>query len=513
MKHIPEIRNDNHIPTLYVQDAPYLAFAGEVHNSSGSSLAYMQDYIWPSIKELNLNTLIVPIYWELMEKVEGTYDYTLMDGIIQQARSNQKHLILLWFGLWKNGESMYVPGWMKQDSQKYFRVQTVGGEKLDTISPFCYAAVEKDKNALSHIMSHLKEIDESESTVIAVQVENEIGVLGAERDYCKQANDAFLEKIPALLKEDGMDSLDWKAGFGDNAEDFFMAYYYAKAVNEIAEAGKKEYPIPLYVNAWLEQHPWYPGTYPSGGPIKRVHHIWKKAAPAISVLAPDIYVPYAIDVMDEYHYEDNPLLIPEARKDAVTASYCWYAFMKHHAICYSPFGIEDLGLPSEMVTKPPKEVMAELNINPIMFETDGGKEYLSQVYALLEQIQPLYFKYRGTKQMQTFIKRSDTDLGTAIRFKNYDVLVEYFPAPPGNPIATGTIFELAENQFLMMGMMHRVSFRVKPGENKKIRALKLESGTISNGTWVPQRQLNGDEQMNFNFGPSPTCMLVELYQY
>ncbi len=125
MKQIPEIRNENGIPTLFVKGEPFLAFAGEVHNSSASSLEYMEERVWNNIEGLNLNTLIVPVYWELVEQEEGRYDFSLVDGIIGQARAYGKHLILLWFGLWKNSESMYVPGWMKQDSDTYFRVKKV----------------------------------------------------------------------------------------------------------------------------------------------------------------------------------------------------------------------------------------------------------------------------------------------------------------------------------------------------------------------------------------------------
>ena len=96
---------------------------------------------------------------------------------------------------------------------------------------------------------------------------------------------------------------DWKSAFGDDAEEYFMAYHFAKAVEQITDAGRKEYPLPCYANAWLRQYPWYAGSYPSGGPVCEVHKIWKMAAPALFTLAPDIYVPYVANAMDEYSYE------------------------------------------------------------------------------------------------------------------------------------------------------------------------------------------------------------------
>ena len=513
MKRIPEIKRENGIPTLFAREQPFLAFAGEVHNSSASSLAFMEERVWPAIEGMNLNTLIVPLYWELVEPEEGKFDFRLLEGLTAQAQSRDMHLILLWFGLWKNSESMYVPNWMKLDSNKYFRVKKANGEKIDTISPFCSAAIEKDARAFSRVMARLREIDEDHSTVIAIQVENEIGVLGTERDYCEAAQCAFAEEIPDTMAAKFRVKGNWKAAFGTDAEEYFMAYYFAQAVETITREGRKEYPLPCYANAWLKQHPWYPGSYPSGGPVKGVHRIWKYMAPSLFTLAPDIYVPSAAAVMEEYHYENNPLLIPEARKDAVTASYCLYAFTRHHAVCYSPFGIEDLGLPADQVMKPSKEVMKELNINPIMFETDGGKEYLSKVYDVMEQMKPLYFKYRGTGHMQSYLKCSETDLGTYFRFDEYDILTDYFPSMPGIPISAGVIYELDQNKFLMVGMMSRMTFRVKPGENRKVRALKLEDGELVQGEWKPGHIQNGDEQMQFHFGPSPSWLYVELYKY
>lgn len=509
---IPKIVPMGGIPTLYVKGEPFLAFAGEVHNSSGNSLEYMERQVWPNVEGLNLNTLIVPVYWELVEPREGEFDFSLPDGIIAQARERGMHLIFLWFGLWKNSESMYVPGWMKLDQKTYFHVRKVNGETIDTISPFCEAAVNKDARAFGEWMAHLRKVDEEASTVIMVQVENEIGLLGTERDYSLLANRAFDGEVCDELKQEFAVSGNWKEAFGADAEEYFMAYHFARAVERIAGAGRERYPLPCYVNTWLKQYPWYPGSYPSGGPVKEVHRIWKRVAPSLCTLAPDIYLPYAPDVMDEYHDEGNPLLIPEARKDGVTASYALYAFMQHHALCYSPFGVEDLGLPPEAVVKPPQEVMAALNINPIMFETDGGKRYLSEIYDLLEQMKPLYFRYRGTRQMKSYIRHADTDRGVYLNLTKYDVLVDFYPSAPGTPVSAGVIFELEPDRFLICGMMSNLTFRMKPGEKGMVRGLRLEDGTVRNGRWIPNHIQNGDEQMQFRLGPDPTCLMAELYK-
>ncbi len=383
MKGIPEIREENGIPTLYVGDAPFFAYAGEVHNSSASSLEYMEKCVWDKVEGLYLNTLLVPIYWEQVEPEEGIFRYEVIDGLLNQARQRNMKLIFLWFGLWKNGESMYVPEWVKQDSQKYFRVQKGNQEKLNTISPFCEAAVEKDAAAFANIMEYIGEQDKGYNTVIVMQVENEVGLLGSDRDYCEAAEEKFAMQIPERMAEEYEIKGTWSEAFGEDAGEYFMAYYFAVALERIASRGREIYPIPCYTNAWLKQHPWYAGSYPSGGPVRDVHRIWKIAAPSLFTLAPDIYVPYTVDIMESYSYPGNPLFIPEVRKDAVTASYCLYAFMELHAICYSPFGIEDLGLLPEEVEKPSAEVMAALNINPAVFMTEGGREMSRIVFSAM----------------------------------------------------------------------------------------------------------------------------------
>lgn len=513
MKQIPQIKNESGIPTLYVNGEPFFALSGEIHNSSASNLEYMQENVWENIKDMHLNSLIVPLYWELIEPVEGEFDFTLVDGLIKQAKANGMHLTFLWFGLWKNGESMYVPGWMKRDAQTYFRVKKINGESINTISPLCEKAVEKDANAFSKIMKYIKEVDEDDSTVIMMQVENEIGTLGTGRDYCVAANDEFSKEIPEALSKAFNQKGTWKEAFGVEAEEAFMAYYFAKAVEQITAAGQAEYPIPCYANAWLKQYPWYPGSYPMGGPVKEMHKIWKLTAPSLFTLAPDIYVPYVADVMGEYSYEGNPLFIPEVRKDAVTASYCLYAFARHNAICYSPFGIEELALSPDAIDKPPMEVMIALNIDPSAFDITGSKEYLSRIYELIEEMKPLYLKYRGTDKLHSYLKKNDVDFGAYISTKKYDISVAYAPKLPSKPLGAGMIYELSEDKFLVIGMQSTITFRAKEGQNVKVEIAKMEEGTVKNGKWIPGRVLNGDEKMSIHLGDMSSCIMVEVFQY
>ena len=513
MSNLPEIRKYNGIDTLFVHNEPFIVLSGELHNSSASNLEFMEKNVWPNLKGINMNTVILPIYWELIEKEEGIFDFSILDGIINQARENNMHLVLLWFGLWKNSESMYVPGWMKKDTSTYFRAKKVNGEAINTISPLCQAAIEKDANALAHIMAHIKEIDEKENTVIIIQVENEIGLMGTDRDYSIVGESEFAKNVPAEIEKEFSVHGSWTECFGYEAGEYFMAYHFSKAVEYITKAAQKEYNLPCYANAWLKQYPWRLGSYPCGGPVASMHKMWKLMAPSLFCLAPDIYVSYVPQIMEEYTQNGNALFIPEVRKDAVTASYALYAFGKYNAIGYSPFAIEEYGMKPEEIDKPPMAVMVALNIDPTAFDIEGSKEYLARVYKLMEEIKPLYFKYRGTPNLKSFMKTSEIDYGSFLEFENYDFQIGYAPKQPRKPLAAGMIYQVSENSFYIIGMMCNINVLPKLGENKKVDILKFEEGEFENGEWKSCRVLNGDEKMAMHLNDKPSCYYIELYKY
>lgn len=523
MNVISEIKSDRGIPTLYVEGNPFQAFAGEVHNSAAYDPKKMEKEIWQKMDQIHLNTLIVPVYWETLEPEEGRYDFTLVDTLLEQAARYGKKLILLWFGLWKNAESAYVPAWMKKDTKTCFRAEMYGGERLNTISPFCMAAVEKDAAAFARLMAHIRETDRNH-TVIMMQVENEVGLLGTDRDYCPQAEKAFAETVPDCLlaaagqagwiRRDEMNAAErpgWVEIFGEDASEIFSAWCFASALEKIALAGRKEYPLPCYANVWLKQFPWYAGSYPSGGPVEDILWVWKTAAPSLCTIAPDIYVSYVADVMETYCRTDNPLLIPEVRKDAVTASYAFYAFMNHHALCYAPFGIEDLWQEEEI--RLPAQVMDALKLDPLSFDLAGTKETLGEVYRLLGEIQPMYLKYRGTPHLKCFLKKTAGEQGCYLKFGSYDVEIQYFPHTAGAPASAGAVFELDENRFLIIGMMCSVKFHTKPGDHRKADFLRKETGTFRNGEWECTQRQNGDEKIVTMIYSMPGCVKIEMFKY
>ncbi|MFY9855748.1 MAG: beta-galactosidase, partial [Terracidiphilus sp.] len=262
---------------LLVEGRPFLILGGQIHNSSAWPSELPQ--VWESMAALHANTIEAPVYWEQFEPQQGRFDFTNVDAIVEGARAHNLHVVLLWFGTWKNGKMHYVPGWVKSDTVRFPRTIRSDGEPIDVLSPMSRNTLEADKSAFVALMRHLKQIDNERHTVILVQVENESGNLGSVRDNSPESNREFAGPVPAdLLAAAGKKPGTWAEAFGAEADEIFQAYHQAKYINEIVAAGKREFAIPCYINAWLgnsieesEQRQMdEPGVrYPSGGAVQK----------------------------------------------------------------------------------------------------------------------------------------------------------------------------------------------------------------------------------------------------
>lgn len=485
---IPTLEITGKKATLLSDGKPFLMLAGEAHNSSGSSLTYMKESVWPYLRPLNLNTLVVTVTWELLEPVPGEFDFSLPDGLIQQAEEEGVKLVFLWFGLWKNGMSTYVPDWVKQDRGTYFFMRDRWGKPVNAVSPLCQAGVERDAAAFTALMSHLKEFDVNR-TVLMVQVENEMGLLGDCRDFSPAAEKAYAEAVPTDAADFCGVNGTWDEAFGEEAPELFMTYHYAKATKQIAAAGKAVYPIPLYVNAWLEQHPWTPGTYPAGGPIARHMDWWKQFAPAVDFQSPDIYLPDFEAVCREYTAMGNPLFIPEARPSQDSASNVFSAVGKFGALGFSPFAIETVGKEGP---SPDKSLLGGLNIMAEAFNHYRSGEYLGLSYRLLGGMTELLCKYRCTSHMMGFTRGID-EVGGLVKFSKYDFRIDYMPNSVESPKGGGLIIELSDDEFLFCGLNYHVTPLPKNNDPSHVEYVSITEGRYENNVWIPERQLNGDE--------------------
>jgi beta-galactosidase GanA len=350
---MPKIIEKDGRHALLVDGQPFLMLGGQAHNSSG--WPGMLPQVWYAIESMHANTLEVPIYWEQIEAQAGKFDFSLVDTLLKQGREHKVHLVLLWFATWKNGSSHYMPEWMKREPSKYPNITGRNGQPVDSPSPHTEAAMEADAKAFAELMGHLKTAD-PQHTVLMVQVENEPGVWGSVRDYSPVAQKLFEGTVPPeLLKPEVLKTLNkpfvsggiWKEVFGNDADEYFHAWSVAHYIGYIAAAGKAVYPLPLYVNAALRDPLSNPSatTYESGGATDNVIPIWKAAAPAIDLVAPDIYLQEserALKVIELYDRPDNTLFVPETGSNEEFARY-FYAVLAHGGIGFSPFGIDDNG--------------------------------------------------------------------------------------------------------------------------------------------------------------------------
>ncbi len=320
---MPSIIQKDGRHALLVDGKPFLMFGGQAHNSS--AWPGMMPKVWSAVEAMHLNTLEVPIYWEQVESQPGKFDFSIIDTLLDQSRQHHVHLVLLWFATWKNGSNHYMPEWMKKDAGKYPNITGKNGQPIDSPSPHAKATLEADIKAFTAVMGHLKAADPVH-TVIIVQIENESGSWGSVRDYSPIAQKLFEGNVPAeLLKPEILRSLNvhvvsggsWQTVFGDRADEYFQAWSVARFIGQVAAAGKAVYPLPVYVNAALRDPLTNPPAtnYESGGPTDNVIPIWKAAAPAIDLVAPDIYLPGSeriLRILDLYDRPDNALFVPEA---------------------------------------------------------------------------------------------------------------------------------------------------------------------------------------------------------
>jgi len=485
-KTIPQLKTTNDITQLYVNKKPFLILGGELRNSSASNINEI-NYKFEYLNKLNLNSVIASLSWELIEPREGCFDFTLLDAMITQARKYNLKLVFLWFGVWKNAKSCYAPEWVKTDIKRYPRVQIINGNNTNIISPFHTQITLSEEKAFSKTMQYIKKLDKKHKTVLMIQVENEAGILGGPRDFSNIAEKYFSANVPAELisylktnkkqllpnvlqdwggnnfKEKG----SWSEIFAHDAEEIFMAWHIASHIEKITSAGKKQYNLPMYVNAWLKQdHCPHPGQYPSGGPISDMLDIWKAAAPHIDFIAPDIYTADFKEVCASYTRKNNPLFIPETYyQDNRSAASVFLAFAQYAGIGFAPFAIDDIPLDHPLAIS----------------------------YKTLQECIPLLSKCQVAKQCIGFYQQEENENSTEI-INNYKIrLNSILPLSKAEIPGGGMVLMLKNNEFIIIGRNYCVGFSSLNSDRTNLELLYVDAGIFDNGKFVSQKRLNGDE--------------------
>jgi hypothetical protein len=434
-------------------------------------------------------------------------------------------IVLLWFGSLKNALSTYAPGWVKKDVKRFPRVHvSEAGAVLRTeelVSPFNERAWQADAKAFGTLMRHLKELDGDHSTVIMVQVENETGLLGDSRDRSKIANELFEKPVPEQviqhLQKLEQDSLahhlfskrfpdfqkltaglaTWEEAFGKgvNADEMFMAHAFSQYVGQVAAAGKKEYPIPHYTNVWLNfDDPSMldlqglptivgggakAGVYPSGGPVPHTMDLWKFNAPALDFLSPDLYFHEYEEICKQYTHGNQPLFIPEQRRDEKGARRVWLAYGSYAAMGCSPFGIDSVEAKDSAVTR---HYGLLSSISKILMERQAESP---------EDVMGFYFDE---------LDETITEKNWIRRFGEFELTIDRAFVFGKAGAGAGMVIHMGSGKFLLVGWGFHVSFKSMNPKSTFTGILYSEEKTVDkDGNLHTARVMNGDETRSGEF--------------
>lgn len=439
---------------------------------------------------------------------------SLQEWYVRQSASDESNGI---------GESQYVPNWVKKDETRFPRARLLdpsnGSTRLgSTLSPFSKETLTRDTHAFCRFMELLKHVDGQHGTVIMVQVQNEVGLVGDSRDrhpdsenlynapvpedlldhissQYKNFTPYFRSNYPDLGGRQFSPNVTWSQVFGHglNTDELFMAYYFATYLENVAAAGKSIYNIPMFANAWLRAQLGHdsgpvpatlftgghkPGVYPSGGPIETVFDIWQFRAPTFEFLAPDIYHAQYEHLCNAWQHKGQPFFIPEQRHDIYGAIRLWYAIGTHGAMGVSPFGI-DSDHPSRSPFTAHYKLLRDVSAHILEARSDGRKTF----GFFFDQYDP------GTKDPSPSFW--DTEIG------GWDIKIEREPCF-GHPgiAAFGLIIHLRDNRFLLVGEGYTARFVSTDPLSKYngvLEFLEKEVTDLETGEMRTLRILNGDE--------------------
>jgi hypothetical protein len=512
-----------------VNGKPFFPLGAQSCNSSGYNDKHSET-AFKAIQILHGNTLEIPVYWNQCEPKEGKYDFASMDGLITSARKYGIKLILLWFATWKNGNMDYAPAWVKTNPKRFKRVISQTGNEIWNLSSHCKENLEADKNAYAALCQHLKTKDSKEQTVIGIQIQNESGILGSDRDYGTDGQAVFNSNVPAKLvtamkktgkgyvfetwqKAGGKTAGTWPELFGWEAGEFMTAWGIATYIDNMAAAGKKNYDIPMYINVWLMGQGWWPipgEAYPSGGAVTKVLDIYKWFTPHVDMISPDAHVAESKNyeaVCAAYAREDNPFFMPET--GSAGNAHAWNMF---RAIAdYNSLGDFFFGV--ERILTPEGSVRPE---NQIVVDS----------VRCTAAVIPLLLKYQGTGKIHAVIQE-DLAMSILMDFEGYSGVVEFgdrrggyngkdwkhpsndVPKAPSYNRGRGLIIQTGKNEFYLTGANYRLFLRPKSAvENTHPRLaiadfapkmpgwnmVSIDEGHFDrNGEFVIDQSRNGDE--------------------
>jgi len=507
-QNLPHLEKRGGAKQLIVDGKPFLALSGELANTAPTDLDYMRRIFPILASQVHVNTVLTAVAWAWIEPQEGKYDFRFVDAALENANKSNLRIVWLWFGSWKNGESNFTPEWVKTNQVRFPKAQIQNGQSVEILSTLGENNWQADARAFAALMRHVRQVDKSHRVIMA-QVENEVGLIGDSRDRSPQANEAFAKPVPKefldylqqhkeeLLPEfravweaggfKGSGTWEQVFGKGMRSDEIFMGWNYARYVDKVAEAGKAEYAIPMFVNAWLDAPTDKgPGDYPSGGPQAHNHDIWRAAAPHLDMLCPDIYMTNFAELAARYSRSGNTLFIPECAGDIHGAANAFYAIGQYKAVGYSSMGIGELQRLTAFRAGDAGSVAP----------ADVSNLPLPQAYATLAQLAPLVLEHQadGTIAGVWLTKENPA---TQVKLGGYILnasLAGWGRGPVSDTaIGYGIFMATAPDEFLMSGDNVQITFSPGAPGPEFVGLVEQAAGRFENGKWVVTRYLGGDD--------------------
>lgn len=462
------------------------------------------------------NLLEAPVYWCELEPEKDHYDFEQLQSLLDLVEKEKLYLIPLWFGASKNGMATYAPDYVKKDPLRYKKAVNALGFPVESLAPDCEAVLERDKKAFEKMLEYIAVHDKNHH-VIAVQVENEIGLVHTDRDYSKQADILYQAAVPEYLsyvdcgkgREVESGSKNWKECFGRFSAEAFTAWQHALYVKNILEHAEMLLPVPYIMNVSLEINEYEePGhCYISGGPVSRVLDIWKKTVPEIALYGPDIYLHAERDfrkACERYKKEDNPLFIPESCSTGTGAGLnMMLAAGEYEAVGICCFGAESTIWNGKLI--------------PEAEETASSMRMVSS-------LAPLLIQFHGMGRIHTILQ-SEFSQWQYIMTEKYHVTAHFINGMEGRRSYFGSRINLyaKENadylkrrgkgilidngdEFFVAGCGLCLEFLKIPTPEEErayeylrsdgasqLHFLCIEEGHFQNGEWICEYTRNGDE--------------------
>ncbi len=473
----PDLQKNHGAWQLMENGQPFLALGGEFECCEikwGTDLQVLDENLQHA-KNQNVNTVLIPVAWDRVEKVEGQYDWTTVDNIINMVRSKRMHVILLWYGAYKNLQSYYAPDWVLNDKTKYPRSIESDGTSTNTLSAHSQNTLDADIRAFKKFMERVEAKDAGHNTVLMVQVENEAGggvdsVTG--RDHSSAAVTAWNGNVPSSLmtflsnrkgsltpwlenvwgRGGYKTSGTWSQVFGTDkkAGQVFQAWYFSRYIERVTAAGKTIYDLPMFVNAWLDA---------TGSPDAEWIDIWQAGGPSIDVIAGDLYGGEFKKEIAAFDVQDNPIMVPETSPRSISGGRAWWAYAQHDAFEFGTYWIEQ------------------------------RKSRVKESYALLREMAPVILSKQGTSDLIGMYQTDNSQDSWTDTVGGYNVKIT--PTAPwpseqevvdgGELPGCGAIVKVGTDEFVIVGTKVKVEFS-KSGSSLDVSY--AYKGRYEDGQWI-----------------------------